>query len=294
LWLETRAADPVLPLGLLRNNVVAISSTNSLAQSMAQISLALFVPLFAQGVMGTSATVSGTIMLPMLLAMVVSNVSAGMLIAHIGRYKWFAIVGFGLATTGFVLLAGLGPQASYLALATCLALLGLAIGMIFPTLTLSYQSAVEFRQLGVATSLNQFCRSVGSTLGSAVFGSILVLRFTTGLHSMLPPPVTAWLDSPAGAGFQDPQSVLNPSTADTLRDLLVQAFPSAPDVADLVVSAIRESLGSALHVVFLLGAAVMLTGFVSSIIWREVPMRRGAAMAEASASVGRQRTPAPR
>src|SRR5262249_56434752 len=78
LWLEARASDPVLPLGLFRNNVVAISSTNSIAQSMGQIGLALFVPLFAQGVMGTSATVSGTIMLPLLLAMVVSNVGAGM------------------------------------------------------------------------------------------------------------------------------------------------------------------------------------------------------------------------
>src|SRR5262249_12723944 len=184
--------------------------------------------------------------------------------------------GFGLATTGFVLLAGLGPQASYLALATCLALLGLAVGMIFPTLTLSYQSAVEFRELGVAPSLNQFCRSVGSALGSAVFGRILALPFTTSLHSTLPAPVSEWLDSPAGAGFQDPQSVLNPSTSGTLRDLLVQAFPSAPDVADLVVNAIRDSLGSALHLVFLLGAAVMLTGFFSSIIWREVPMRRSA------------------
>jgi EmrB/QacA subfamily drug resistance transporter len=296
LWLETRAADPVLPLSLLRNNVVAISSSNSLAQSMAQISLALFVPLYAQGVLGTSATVSGTIMLPMLLAMVVSNVSAGMLIAHIGKYKAFAIVGFGVATIGFALLASLGPNASTLALSAVLALLGFAIGMIFPTLTLSYQSAVEFRELGVATSLNQFCRSVGSTLGSAVFGSILVLRFTTGLHETLPPPVSAWLDSPAGSGFQDPQSVLNPSTAGSLRDLLAQAFPATPDVYDQVVNAIRDSLGSALYLVFLIGAGVMLTGFVSSVVWREVPMRRSpaATRAGASGSAAPQRTPAPR
>ena len=60
LWLEARAEDPILPLGLFRNDVVAISSTNSLAQSMAQICLALFVPLYAQGVLGVSATLSGT------------------------------------------------------------------------------------------------------------------------------------------------------------------------------------------------------------------------------------------
>jgi EmrB/QacA subfamily drug resistance transporter len=274
LWLETRAPDPVLPLSLLRNNVVAISSTNSLAQSMAQISLALFVPLYAQGVMGTSATVSGTIMAPLLVGMVISNVSAGMLIAHIGRYKAFAILGFGVGTAGFAALSWLGPAAPYWVLAACLAGLGVAIGMIFPTLTLSYQSAVEFRELGVATSLNQFCRSVGSTLGSAMFGSILILRFVTGLHSGLPSEVSNWLDSPQGAGLRDPQSVLNPSATAVLREQIGQAFPLAPETADVVLSAIHDSLGSALHLVFLLGAAVMLCGFVGSVIWREVPMRR--------------------
>jgi EmrB/QacA subfamily drug resistance transporter len=274
LWLETRAVDPVLPLGLLRNNVVAISSTNSLAQSMAQISLALFVPLYAQGVMGTSATVSGTIMVPLLLGMVVSNLAAGLLIAHIGRYKAFAIVGFAIATVGFGVLARLGPQTPFAVLGMCLAALGVAIGMIFPTLTLSYQSAVEFRELGVATSLNQFCRSVGSTLGSAVFGSVLILRFVTGLQDSLPPPISAWLDSPSGAGLHDPQSVLNPSTSETLRQQIGVAFPNTPDAADLVLSAIRESLGSALHLVFLMAAGVMLCGLIGSLIWREIPMRR--------------------
>jgi hypothetical protein len=146
--------------------------------------------------------------------------------------------------------------------------------MIFPTLTLSYQSAVEFRELGVATSLNQFCRSMGSTLGSAIFGSLLVLRFVSGMHAQLPDAVNAWLDSPAATGLRDPQSVLNPNTADLLREQLAQVFPNSPDVADLVLSAIRDSLASALHLVFLICAVIMLVGLVGSIIWREVPMRR--------------------
>ena len=274
LWLETRAPDPVLPLSLLRNNVVAISSTNSLAQSMAQISLALFVPLYAQGVLGTSATVSGTIMVPLLVGMVVSNVAAGILIAHIGRYKAFAIVGFGLATVGFGVLASLGPQAPYAVLAACLAGLGVAIGMIFPTLTLSYQSAVEFRELGVATSLNQFCRSMGSTLGSALFGSLVTLRFVTGLQASVPAPVAVWLDSPAAVGLRDPQSVLNPSTNEALREQLGQVFPAAPETADLVLNAIRNSLGSALHLVFALCACLMLCGLLGSVVWRDIPLRR--------------------
>ena len=186
LWLEGRAEDPVLPLWLFRNNVVAISATNSLAQSMAVIAVSLFVPLYAQEVLGASATLSGTIMVPLLVGMVVSNLAVGILIAHIGRYKGFALAGFALDTAGFVMLSVLGAGVPYVVLGACLALLGLGTGMIFPTLTLSYQSAVEFSELGVATSLNQFCRSIGSTLGSAVFGSMLVLlEIQTGLEGAL-------------------------------------------------------------------------------------------------------------
>jgi EmrB/QacA subfamily drug resistance transporter len=274
LWLETRAPDPVLPLGLLRNNVVAISSTNSAAQSMGQISLALFVPLYAQGVLGTSATVSGTIMIPLLIGMVISNIAVGMWIAHIGRYKAFAIVGFALAVVGFGMLAAFGPTTPLVVLGGCLAMLGVGVGMIFPTLTLSYQSAVEFSQLGVATSLNQFCRSMGSTLGSAVFGSLLVLRFTTGLQAGLPQAVGDWLDSPESAGLRDPQSVLNPEATAALREQLAVRFPDLPNVADQVLGSIQDSLAGALHLVFFIGAVVMLCGLIGSIVWREIPMRR--------------------
>jgi EmrB/QacA subfamily drug resistance transporter len=286
LWLETRAADPILPLSLLRNNVVAIASTNALAQSMGQICLALFVPLYAQGVMGTTATVSGTIMVPLLAGMVVSNVAAGMWIAHIGRYKIFAIVGFALDALGFAMLSLIGPQVPYPVVAACLATLGVGTGMIFPTLTLSYQSAVEFRQLGVATSLNQFCRSIGSTLGSALFGSILILRFLSDLRASLPDAVGAWLESPAGAGWRDPQSLLNPAAALTLRSQLGQAFPDAPGTADLVLAAIRGSLDSALHLVFLICALLMAGGLIGSLVWREVPMRHRRSPAATAARQG--------
>jgi hypothetical protein len=139
---------------------------------------------------------------------------------------------------------------------------------------------VEFRELGVATSLNQFCRSMGSTLGSAVFGSLLILRFVTGLHASLPDSVSTWLDSPAGSGFRDPQSVLNASTSALLREQVGVAFPSAPETADLVLNAIRDNLGSALHLVFVLCACAMLVGLVGSLVWREIPMRRTGSPAE--------------
>ena len=126
----------------------------------------------------------------------------------------------------------------------------------------------------MATSLNQFCRSIGSTLGSAVFGSILILRFVTGLNASVPPPVANWLDTPTGAGLRDPQTVLSPNAAEALRDQLAIAFPNSPEFSNLVLKAIQDSLASALHLVFFIGALVMVCGLIASIVWREIPMRR--------------------
>jgi len=247
LWLEQRAEDPVLPLSLFRNSVVAISSTNSLAQSMVQISLALFVPLYAQGVLGTSATFSGTIMLPLLGAMLVSNTLAGMLIAHVGRYKWFAVVGFSLSTIGFLALSQLGTAAPALALPLCLVVLGAGTGMIFPTLTLSYQSAVRFDELGVATALNQFSRAMGGTLGAALFGTLLVLRFTAEAGTSAPLDVAALLSGPIASGT-------------------------------------REALANSLHWVFASACLVSVLGLLGSLVWRDLSIRRPVATRAVSQS----------
>jgi EmrB/QacA subfamily drug resistance transporter len=293
LLVERRAADPVLPLSLFRNSVVAISSTNSLAQSMVQMAITLFVPLYAQGVLGTSATLSGTIMLPLLGAMLVSNLASGFLIAHIGRYKWVAVVGFGLACVGLFGLSRLDAASSGVALAACLVVVGSGTGMIFPTLTLSYQNAVGFHELGVATALNQFARSMGSTLGAALFGSLLIARFVPEVHAALPADVSAVLlggDGVSAAALRDPQSLLNPAAAEDLRASIAAAlasapgtFPNAPATAERVLEAIRTGLAVALQWVFGSAALVSLIGLAGSLIWRDIPLHRGRASSQPGA-----------
>ena len=145
--------------------------------------------------------------------------------------------------------------------------------MIFPTLTLSYQSAVEFHELGVATALNQFCRSIGSTLGSALFGSLLILRFLPSVQAAVPVEVSSWLDGPDGGSIRDPQSLLNPSAADAMREAVRSAFPLDPSAPDAVLAAIRVGLADSIHWVFAAAALVALAGLIGSVIWREVPMR---------------------
>jgi MFS family permease len=253
---------------------------------MTQMALTLFVPLYAQGVLGTSATLSGTIMLPLLAAMLISNLVAGFLIAQIGRYKAFAIVGFGLGVAGFSALSRLDAGSPGWALPLCLVVLGTGTGMIFPTLTLSYQSAVGFHELGVATALNQFCRSMGSTLGAALFGSLLIARFVPEVHAALPPDVGFVLAGPSGGILRDPQALLDSAAAEALRASVLSRV-AEPATADLVLEAIRTGLAGALHWVFAAAALVSVVGLVGSLLWRDIPMRRARASRDQEAQAVR-------
>jgi EmrB/QacA subfamily drug resistance transporter len=176
VWIEARAVDPVVPLGLFRNNVVALSALGSLLQSMATFGASLFIPLFLQGVLGVSATLSGGLLAPMVVAMLVTNIFVGLAIAHFGRYKGFLLVGFGVATVGFLLLATAGSNTAYSTLILAMVILGVGSGCLVGTLNLAAQNAARLSEMGVVTSFTQFSRSMGSTLGSAVLGSILLIQ----------------------------------------------------------------------------------------------------------------------
>ena len=174
--IERRVLDPVVPLGLFRNNVVALSALGSLLQSMASFGAALFIPLFAQGVLGVSATVSGGLLAPMIVAMLITNLVTGLTIAHFGRYKAFLVVGFAVDCLGFGLLALAGPNTPYTWVITAMVTMGVGAGFLVGTLNLAAQNGARPSEMGVVSSFAQFSRSLGSTLGSAVLGSILLAQ----------------------------------------------------------------------------------------------------------------------
>jgi EmrB/QacA subfamily drug resistance transporter len=174
--IEARALDPVVPLGLFRNNVVALSALGSLLQSMGMFGASLFIPLFIQGVLGASATLSGGLLAPMVLTMLITNVAAGLAIAHFGRYKGFLLVGFAVSTGGFLLMATAGPDTTYPFLIVAMGVLGIGAGFLVGTLNLAAQNAAHLGEMGVVSSFTQFSRSMGGTLGSAALGSILLIQ----------------------------------------------------------------------------------------------------------------------
>jgi hypothetical protein len=272
VWLELRAADPIVPIHVFRNNVIAISAYGATVQSMGIFGAAVFIPLFVQGVIGTSATVSGSIVAPMTITMLFASITNGQLIARTGRYKPFALGGFFVGTLGLLVLSFMGAGVSYAAMVVDMLILGLGIGFVGPTLTLASQSASRTHELGVVTALLQFFRSVGNTIGTAIFGSILTLRFAPEVQSALPDDLAENLPDHVLAMTQSPQALVDPAQADQLRAAILDAMPAAPDAVDLMVGALRAGLAGSLHWVFLSAALVFASGMVATLFLREVPI----------------------
>lgn len=170
---ESRAADPVLPLELFRNRGLNISVIVTFLTSFGMFGAIAFVPLYAQSVVGFSATNSGLVLAPLSVGIIISSAIAGQIISRTGKYKLSSIIGLAIAIVGMYLFSLLSVDTTKLELVRDMVVLGLGIGVSFPIYTIVVQSAVDRSRLGVATAALQLFRSIGSTVGVAIMGSVM-------------------------------------------------------------------------------------------------------------------------
>jgi EmrB/QacA subfamily drug resistance transporter len=296
VWIESRAAEPIIPLSLFRNRIVSVSVLALMLMAIGMFGTILFIPLFIQGVIGTTATQSGTVMMPMMIVMISSSIIGGQIISRTGRYKIIGLYGMTVMTIGMFLLSGMGPDTDYLTVVRNMMIVGLGMGPTMPVFTLAAQNAVKMSQLGVVTSLTQFARSIGSTLGVAIFGTILTNRFAPAVLAALPPEVKAALPTDRLAPFLNPQALLNPQAADMMRQQLLTLGPQGAQMYDALIAAIKLALVTALHDVFLLGAVLSACGVVTVMFLKELPLRKSYApvaegTSETAAQVGHDAYP---
>src|SRR4051812_37720198 len=186
LVVERRAAEPVLPLHLFRNAAFSVTSVVALIVGFAMFGSITYLPLYLQVVKGASPTGSGLEMLPMMGGMLTSSIVSGQLISRTGRYKIFPVVGTGVMTIGLFLLSRLPVGASTVRILATLLLLGLGMGLVMQVLVIAVQNAVDYRDLGVATSGNTLFRSVGGSVGTAVLGAVFAARLAAELARHVP------------------------------------------------------------------------------------------------------------
>jgi EmrB/QacA subfamily drug resistance transporter len=225
-FVERRAADPVLPLPLFRDRMFAVACANGLLAGWALFGSVSFVPLFVQAVLGTSAMAAGAALMPLLLGWVGASIVGSRLLLQVG-YRTLALIGMSLLTVGSLLMSLNDANTSQLILLIDLGMMGIGMGLTIPSFLIAVQSTVQRKELGTATSMVQFSRSIGGTLGVSVMGVALSMRLASALTA---------------AGL-DPNAV----SVDELLDPLAGANATAA-----MEGALRGALASAIQLVFVI------------------------------------------
>lgn len=184
VFVEKRAKEPIIDFAFFKNKNFVLISLVTLAHGAAFLGSILYLTQFNQQVFGATATQSGLMLLPMVLGLTISSITTGIIISKKGRYKNLIILGFFGMTAMIALLTTLSPTTNYIYEALLMFALGLFTGIALPTLTIAVQAEFDQKKLGLATGLNQLSRSLGSTIGTAIFGSILTLGVATSLGDM--------------------------------------------------------------------------------------------------------------
>ncbi|WP_432558964.1 DHA2 family efflux MFS transporter permease subunit [Granulicoccus sp. GXG6511] len=251
--IETRAEEPVLPLRLFRSSIFTLSNLASFGVAMMMFGAIIYIPVYAQGVMGVNAAQSGLILMPLMLGMIVMGMIAGFIVTKTGRYKEVILGGAVLMIAGYGWLFRLSYGAHPLELTGAMTVFGIGLGLAMQQYTLVVQNNARRQDLGVATSSIQFFRNVGSTVGIAIFGTVMTTSLPGAIARHLPPGTTG------ETGPMDAGSVLDPA--------VLSGLP-AP-----VAEAIRMGLAESLHNTFLIGLPLGLFVLVTSFFIKAIPLR---------------------
>ena len=275
VMVERRASDPIMPLSIYSNRTVSVSLVAVFLTGFAMFGSIIFIPLFFQGVLGASATSSGSFLTPMMLGMVVAAGLSGQALSRLGgHYRIQGLVGIAIMGIGMVLISRMTADTSFGQAVASIVVTGLGLGITFPSFTIAVQNAVPPNLLGAATSATQFYRSVGGALGLAVLGSYMANRFATGLEDALPPTIRQALPEGQLAEMSNnPQALVNPEALEQLQAGFASRGPQGAEMVEQLLTALRETLASAIGDLFLLVTGALAIAFVVTIFLKEVPLR---------------------
>ncbi len=300
-WQEWRMKDEaILPLQMFRNKTVGVASSASVVIGVAMFGGLAALPLYLQIVKGSTPTEAGLQLIPMVAGIMAGSISSGQIIARTGRYRIFPVIGSGLLVAGLFVFHYVGYDTPLWQTMLVMVVFGLGLGFNFQPLTLAVQNAVPAQQIGVATSTATFTRQMGGTIGTAVFLSILFStvpeKIADAFRTVAP---TADFQAGVAAGLQSPAGTTDHSVATAIQQ--AAADGSVSTTASSGVLSDSSFLGNldprlakpfligfsdAMDVVFLVGAAVMVLGFLIMLMLPHVELRSGSAYSERNAAQG--------
>ncbi|MDQ3913684.1 MAG: MFS transporter, partial [Actinomycetota bacterium] len=269
---ELRAAEPVIPFSLFRNRVFGSASALMFLVGIGMFSIILYTPLFVQGVLGQTATGSGTVLTPLVFSMTFVGIVGGQILARVKRVKPFTLFGTVVMAFGVYLLTTLDINSSTGTVALFLVVTGLGLGLIMPTVTLAVQSVVDKKNLGVATSATQFVRLIGSTVGTAVIGSLVTSGYARDLAANAPPQAPSQLIS----ALENPQALVSDEARQALSRA-ASAFPGGQQIVDGVVQTAREALSGSIHTGFVFTLFAVGFAILAALLMENIRLDESAA-----------------
>jgi len=263
IFQESRAKEPILPLSLFKNHTFSVTSFMAFIIGAGMFGAIIMLPLYLQIVKGDSATSAGLKLIPFMIGIVAMSIFSGKLITKHGHYKRFPIIGLALMTLGLAMLSTLTETTTFWKLAIYAILVGAGLGLSMQTIVIALQNSVDFKDLGVATSANTFFRSIGATMGVALFGTVYASRLA---HNLPIEIEKVRAINPAALAGATPEkfAALKENTA------VLQTF--TPELQTGIVHAFVNSF----HVVFLSAVPITIIGFLVAFMLRETPLRTGA------------------
>ena len=265
---QARASEPILPLRLFKNHTFNITSLLAFLVGAAMFGAIVMLPLYFQLVKHNSATLSGLKLLPLMFGIISASISSGKWIAKHGKYKIFPVVGMVLMTISLSGLVILSETTAFWQIAIFEFLLGAGLGLSMQNIVIALQNSLEVRDMGVGTSLNTFWRSIGGTLGVAIFGSIYASKLTgyitTGVASL---------------GAKNPAALAG-STPEAFTQLKNNPAVMSSFTPELKAT-VLHSYVEAFHIVFISAAPVTAIGFIVALMLKAKPLKSGAEHAQA-------------
>jgi EmrB/QacA subfamily drug resistance transporter len=289
---EKRAPEPIINLSFFKNRNFLIIMIIALLHGAAFLGSILYLTQFNQQVFGATPTQSGLMLLPMIAGLMLASITAGQLVSKLGTYKKLIVGGFILMTVSIGLLTTLTPSTSYLYEAIIMVFVGLGIGVALPVMNIAVQNEFEQKDLGAATSSSALFRSLGSTIGTAVFGSLLTIGIANGLGDMKNDPYIQTLrSSPASSQVitktDDANTLLNlnsPSIKTKITDGFNAAIinlpePTRTETKDTFIKnqtafseQIVDAFSSSIRTIFIVASSVVAVATMFTFAIKEKPL----------------------
>jgi EmrB/QacA subfamily drug resistance transporter len=270
--LEKHTGEPIIEPGLFKNVIFSVSTVITIIFGMALFGGIFFIPLFVQGVLGTSATNSGLILTPLMLTSILGSVISGQLVSRLGKYKWIAVTGMVISTLGSLLLLRLDIHATNNDVLIAMLVMGLGMGCSMALYTLIVQNAIA-NKIGQATSTLVFFRSIGGTIALAAMGSLMTSAYLPTFRDALPVTVKQAISAETLSFFDNPNILLSPDAQLQMHEKLAPLGAQGMVLYNMLIEAVKIGLAQGIHNVFILCTIIMAGGLVATFFLKEIPLR---------------------